>query len=41
MTLEQFNIALQIVASIGVIVSLIFVGLQVFHRRQGLSAMEG
>jgi hypothetical protein len=37
MTLEQFNIALQIVASIGVIVSLIFVGLQI---RQNTGALQ-
>jgi hypothetical protein len=37
MTLEQFNTALQIVASIGVIVSLIFVGLQI---RQNTGALQ-
>src|SRR5882757_7192787 len=37
MTLEQFNIALQIVASIGVIVSLLFVGLQI---RQNTGALQ-
>src|SRR5664279_2197744 len=37
MTLEQFNTALQIVASIGVIVSLIFVGLQI---RQNTAALQ-
>lgn len=36
MTLDQLNLVLQIVGSIGVIGSLIFVGLQVLNREHAI-----